>query len=146
MSSSRMDKLCRSVLPSGYQRMARLGPDIEQFLQQNLPEPINKNVTLLNIDDEQIVIAANTPVMANYLRLHATEIQQQLRETFQLNQTVKFRSVPDTLLKPAPQSEKLKPVRASQQSIDSLKRSAQWVEDEQLNSALLSLADSMKSD
>ena len=146
MTSTRLDKLCHSVLPPGFEKISRLGPGIQRFLEQNLPEPINQNVTLLSITDEHIVIAANSPVMANYLRLHAAEIQQQLRETFSLNQEIKFRSLPETLLSVGSTYEIPKPDPVSEQSIDAIERSANWIENEVLKSALLSLAQSLKKD
>ena len=148
MASIRLDKLCRSVLPAGFEKISRLGPGIQQFLQQNLPEPINRNVTLLSIDDEQIVIAASSPALTNYLRLHGPEIQQQLRETFNLQQQLKFRSVPDALLNVNVGSKNQipKPVKVSPESIDAIERNAKWIEDEDLRSAMLSLAQSLKSD
>ena len=148
MASTRLDKLCRSVLPAGFEKISRLGPGIQQFLQQNLPEPINQQVTLLSIDDEQIVIAASSPVLTNYLRLHGPEIQQQLRETFNLEQQIKFRSIPDSLLKVnlGSQPATPKPVEVSSQSINAIERNAKWIEDEDLRAAMLSLAQSLKSD
>lgn len=146
MASTRLDKLCRSVLPPGFKKISQLGPGIQSFLEQNLPEPINQNITLLSITDEHIVIAANSPVMANYLRLHAAEIQQQLRETFSLDQEIKFRSLPESLLNVGSQYEIPKPDPVSDQSIDAIERSASWIEDEGLKSALLSLAQSLKKD
>lgn len=146
MTSTRLDKLCRSVLPPGFKKISRLGPGIQSFLEQNLPEPINQNVTLLNITEEHIVIAANSPVMANYLRLHAAEIRQQLRETFNLDQEIKFRSLPESLLKVGSQYKIPQPEPVSSESIDAIERNANWIEDEDLKSALLSLAQSLKKD
>ncbi len=144
MASTRLDQLCRSVLPPGFKKISQLGPRIQSFLEQNLPQPINQNVTLLSITEEHIVIAANSPVMANYLRLHAAEIQQQLRETFNLDQEVKFRSLPESLLHVGSQYKIPQPDPVSAKSIDAIERSANWIEDEDLKSALLSLAQSLK--
>lgn len=148
MAAIRLDKLCRSVLPAGFEKISRLGPDIQKFLQQNLPEPINRKITLLSIDDEQIVIAASSPVLTSYLRLHGAEIQQQLRETFNLQQQLKFRSVPDSLLNVNVGSKNQipKPVDVSPESIAAIERNAKWIEDEGLRAAMLSLAQSLKSD
>ena len=144
MASTRLDKLCRSVLPPGFKKFSQLGPGIQNFLEQNLPEPLNQNVTLLSITDEHIVIAANSPVMANYLRLHAAEIQQQLRETFNLTQEVKFRSLPESLLKVGSEYKMPVPDPVSPQSIDAIERNANSIEHEDLKSAFLSLAQSLK--
>jgi hypothetical protein len=84
-------------------------------------------------------------MVTNYLRLHSKELQQQIRETFHFEQTLKFRTVPDSLLK-LEQHQHLRPPRqVSAESIDALKRNAQWIEDEDLRAAMLSLAESLKT-
>ena len=144
MATTRLDKLCRSVLPPGYELLSREGPKIQSFLQQNLPEPINQQVTLLSMDAEQIVISASSPVVANFLRLHATEIRQQLRETFQYEQAVKFRTLPDTLLQVERKTQRVEPRQVSHESIQAIERNADWIEDDSLKEALKSLANSLK--
>ena len=146
MATTRLDKLCRSVLPPGYDLMVREGPRIQAFLQQNLPEPINQQVNLLSIDAEQIVISANSPVVANFLRLHANEIQQQLRETFQFDQSIRFRTLPDSLLqvdRKTPASSR-QPRKVSDESVQAIERNADWIEDDGLKAAMKSLAQSLR--
>ena len=146
MSSGNIARLCRSVLPPDFERIKRLLPDLQRFLEQNLPEPVNQSVTLLTLNQDEIVIAANSPLVANYLRLHSKEIQQQLRETFKLEQKLKFRTVPDSMLRLERPSELPRPARVSAESVEALQRSAQWIENDTLKSALLSLAQSLKDD
>ncbi len=55
---------------------------------ENLPEPVNQQVSVINFSSEEIVVAASSPQVANYLRLYVTEVQQQIQETFQLSQTL----------------------------------------------------------
>lgn len=145
MGNSRMDELCRAVLPPGYQRVRRQGSKLQKFLEQNLPEPVNRCVTLLTLNDEEIVIAAASPTVVNFLRLHGNEIQQQLRETFNLRQRLRFRTLPDSLLRPRQRAGAGPPRQASAESIDAIRRNAQWIEDENLKSALLDLAESLGS-
>jgi len=146
MGSKEIAGLCRSVLPPEFEQVARLGPKIQRFLEQNLPTEVNQAVTLLTVNQQEIVIAANTPMVANYLRLHSREIAQQLRETFNLEQALKFRTVPDSLLK-LDKNDHLRPPRqVSDESIDAIRRNAEWIEDEDLKAALLSLAESLKAD
>ena len=122
MSLDRIGRLCGSVLPAEFERIRRQLPAIQQFLEANLPEPVNRSVTLLTINRDEIVIAANSPLVANYLRLHGREIQQQLRETFDLEQSLKFRTIPDSMLK-LEQADKLRtPRKVSAESIDALER------------------------
>jgi len=146
MGASKIGRLCQSILPPEFEQVKRQLPDIQSFLEQNLPEPVNKAVTLLTINSDEIVIAANSPLVANYLRLHGKEIQQQLRETFKLEQTLKFRTIPDSMLKLDLPGPVPKPGQVSPESIEALQRNAQWIEDEDLRAAILSLAQSLKPD
>ena len=146
MSGGRIGPLCESLLPAGYDRVRKLGARIQRFLGENLPEPLNRTVTLLKVDDDEIVIAANTPVVANYLRLHQAELQQQLRESLGLEQRLRFRSLPESLLQVERPVTKRSPRRVSEKSIEALERNAHWIEDEDLRAALLELAQSLKRD
>ena len=147
MGASKIGRLCQSILPPEFERVKRQLPDIQSFLEENLPEPVNQAVTLLTLKSDEIVIAANSPLVANYLRLHGKEIQQQLRETFNLEQTLKFRSIPDSMLRlDQPVETVRKPGQVSPESIEALQLNAQWIEDEDLRAAMLSLAESLKHD
>ena len=146
MGSKQISRLCRSVLPPGFEQVTRLGPDIQRFLEQNLPAAVNQSVTLLTINQDEIVVAANSPMVANYLRLHSREIEQQLRETFKLEQALKFRTIPDSLLKLDNNEYRPHPEQVSAESIEAIRRNAEWIEDEELKAAMLSLAESLKSD
>jgi hypothetical protein len=147
MGSKQISRLCRSVLPSGFEQLTRLGPDIQSFLEQNLPAAVNQSVTLLTINQDEIVVAANSPMVANYLRLHSREIEQQLRETFKLEQALKFRTIPDSLLKLDKNEHQHQPHpgQVSAESIEAIRRNAEWIEDEELKAAMLSLAESLKT-
>lgn len=147
MASKKLSTLCLAALPAGFEQLRELAPRIQLFLEQNLPEGVGQSVTLLTVNQEEIVIAANSPMVANYLRLHSVEIQQQLLETFALERKLKFCAVPDDLLKIASRDTPARPATVSQESIASISRSADWIEDEKLKAAMLSLARSMdKSD
>ena len=138
--------LCRAVLPAEFERLRQQIPEIQKFLEHNLPESVQGCVTLLTLNDEQIVIAANTPMVTNFLRLHSTEIGQQLRETFNLKQSLKFRTIPDALLKTAGRDQLPEPVpeAVSGEAVDAIERNAQWIEDEELRATMLSLAKCLK--
>ena len=146
MGSKQISRLCQTVLPPEFEQVTRLGPDIQRFLEQNLPETVNQAVTLLTINQDEIVVAANSPMVANYLRLHSREIEQQLRETFKLEQALKFRTIPDSLLKLDNNEYRAHPEQVSDESIEAIRRNAEWIEDEELKAALLSLAKSLKAD
>ena len=146
MAGRKISRLCQSVLPPGYERVERLAPELQRFLEENLPAPINRAVSLLTVIGDEIVIAAYNPVVANYLRLHANEIAQQIRETLGFDARLRFRTLPESLLQAGPRVRERQPRPVSAESIDALRRSAEWIEDEELRAALLSLAQSMRSD
>ncbi len=147
MGSNDIGRLCQSILPAEFEQVKRRLPQLQRFLEENLPEPVNQAVTLLTMNDDEIVIAANSPLVVNYLRLHGKEIQQQLRETFKLEQTLRFRTIPDSMLKLNPSAGAVRePGQVSPQSIEALQRNAQWIEDDDLRAAILSLAQSLKDD
>jgi hypothetical protein len=144
MAGRDLSRLCRSVLPAGFERMQRELPRVQAFLDANLPQAVSGQVTLLSIGDDQIVIAASTPMVTNYLRLHGAEIAQQLRETFRLEQAIRFRTVPDALMQQR-KTEPLRPPRAvGGETVEAIRRNAQWIEDDSLRAALLSLAESLQ--
>jgi hypothetical protein len=143
MASRDISRLCQSVLPPGFEQAKRQLPQIQTFLEENLPEEVQRSVTLLTVNSEEIIIAANTPMVANYLRLHSAEIQQQLRETFQLEQQVKFRTIPDALFHARKQEKLQAPRVVNSEAVRAIKRNAQCIEDESLRAAMLSLVDSL---
>jgi len=143
MASRDISRLCQSVLPPGFEQVKRQLPQIQAFLDENLPQEVQHSVTLLTVNAEEIIIAANTPMVANYLRLHSAEIQQQLRETFQLEQQVKFRTIPDALFHARKQEKPQAPRVVNADAVRAIKRNAQCIEDESLRAAMLSLVDSL---
>ena len=143
MGTHDIGRLCHAVLPPGFQQARRLLPQIQAFLDENLPETVRHRVTLLSVDAQRIVIAASTPLVTNYLRLHGSEISQQLRETFQLNQELRFRTIPDALLQQRKPAATPAPRVVSRESVDAIRRSAQWIEDDELRTSLLNLAESL---
>jgi len=143
MASRDISRLCQSVLPPGFEQVKRQLPQIQAFLEENLPEAVQHSVTLLTVNAEEIIIAASTPMVANYLRLHSAEIQQQLRETFQLEQQVKFRTIPDALFHARKQAKLQAPRVVSNEAVRAIRRNALCIEDESLRAAMLSLVDSL---
>lgn len=138
--------LCRSILPPGFEQARRRLPRIQEFLDDNLPESVRHQVTLLSVDEREIVIAASTPMVTNYLRLHAGELGQQLRETFELEQEIRFRTIPDALLRQRESKATPVPRVVSPESVEAIRRSAQCIEDDSLRASLLALADSIAGD
>jgi hypothetical protein len=145
MAGRDLYRLCQSVLPDGFERMQRQLPQIQAFLDENLPEPVKGRVTLLSVNAERVVIAASTPMVTNYLRLHGAEIQQQLRETFELQQPIKFCTVPDAMMQSRKPRQVQAPKAVDGDTVAAIRRNAEWIEDDDLRAALLSLAESLQN-
>ena len=146
MTAGRIDRLCRGLLPPNYERVSAQAPAIQDFLDRNLPPPLAGNVTVLTVDDRQLVIAAHSPAIANFLRLHVAEIGQQLRETLGLEQALQVRTVPASLLRVSTPGRVSQPRQVGEESIAAIERSAEWIEDEALGDALRSLARSLRKE
>ena len=142
MTRKSVDQWCFSVLPDNFARISRDTCAIQQFLRGQLPDPIKQQVSVINLTDKEIIIATANPQITNYLRLYNTEIQQQIQETFSLKQTLKVRTMPDSMLKTGKTSTIIKkPSRVLPETAKALDQGAEWIEDEGLKSALKSLAD-----
>ena len=145
MSTKTLGQWSKSVLPDNFEQVNSQTLAIQQFLIEHLPEPINQKVSVINFSPEEIVVAADSPQVANYLRLYVAELQQQIRETFQLSQQLKIRSVPESLLKIDHPASSSKPSKVSSETVAAIDRSASWIEDEDLKQSLKSLANTLKN-
>jgi len=145
MSTKTLGQWSKSVLPDNFKQVNSQTLAIQQFLIEHLPEPINQQVTVINFSTEEIVVAAANPQVANYLRLYVAELQQQIQETFQLNQRLKIRSVPESLLKIDNPPGSSKPSKVSGETVAAIDRGAGWIEDENLKRSLKSLANTLKN-
>ena len=144
MSTKTLAQWSKSVLPGNFKQVSKQTLVIQQFLMENLPEPINQQVSVINFSAEEIVVAASSPQVANYLRLYVAEVQQQIQETFQLSQKLTIRTAPDSLLKIERPPESGKPSRVSSETVAAISRSADWIEDENLKQSLEALAETLK--
>jgi hypothetical protein len=143
MANKKANQWCQAALPRNFVRVSKDTAAIQQFLRKQLPEPMNQQVSVVNITDESIVIAVADPQISNYLRLYMAEIQQQIQETFNLKQVLKIKTIPFSVLKSdhlLPASKK--PLKVKPETVQALKRGADWIEDEGLKQALKSLASS----
>ena len=134
----------KSVLPDNFKQVSKQTLAIQQFLMEHLPEPVNQQVSVINFSSEEIVVAASSPQVANYLRLYVAEVQQQIQETFQLSQKLTIRTAPESLLNIDSPPESGKPSRVSSETAAAISRSARWIEDENLKQSLEALADALK--
>ncbi|MFT4607980.1 MAG: hypothetical protein ACI9V8_000413 [Urechidicola sp.] len=145
MTNKTVNKWCQAALPDNFDRVSKETAAIQQFLRKQLPEPMNQQVTVVNLTTDTIVIAVSDPQISNYLRLYIAEIQQQIQETFGLKQVLKIKTIPSSVLKSdhVLASPKI-PLKVKPETVQKLQRGADWIEDEGLKQALKSLADSLK--
>ncbi len=144
MTTKTLAQWSRSVLPDDFKQVSQQTLAIQQFLMENLPEPVNQQVFVINFSSEEIVVAASSPQVANYLRLYVAEVQQQIQETFQLSQTLKICTVPESMLKIECPPGLDKPSKVSRETVAAISRNASWIKDEKLKQSLESLANTLK--
>lgn len=145
MSNKRFSSWCKSVLPANYHQIKSQTNKVQQFLVEQLPDPASKRIHVLNISADEIIVAVDDAQTANYLRLYQRELQQQVFEALNYKQTLKFKTMPESVLQPGRLPQARKPSRVSKDTADGITRNAQWIEDEPLKQALESLAASLKS-
>jgi hypothetical protein len=144
MANKTVNKWCLSALPDNFDRVSKDTAAIQQFLRKQLPEPMNLQVSVVNLTAEEIVIATADPHISNYLRLYIAEIQQQVQETFSLRQVLKIKTIPSSVLKSDHVIPAAKiPLKVKPETVQTLQRGADWIEDEGLKQALKSLAASL---
>ncbi|MEE8364961.1 MAG: DciA family protein [Gammaproteobacteria bacterium] len=144
MTAKSLKQWCRSVLPADFDQVNADISKIQQFLIENIPEPINQQLRVMNLTQDEIVVATTDPQIANYLRLYASEIEQQIRETLNLSRKLKFRSMPDSIFQVEPHPGPNKTTAVSPDTVDAIDRSADCIEDEKLKQALQSLVQTLK--
>ncbi len=145
MTNKRLSSWFQSILPTNYRQIKNQTSKYQLFLNEQLPDSINSSVWVINAGTEEIVIAAGSAQVTNYLRLHARELQQQFDETFTGGQKLNFKTMPESLLQVDQRPPARKPDRVSNEAIKSIRKNAQWIEDENLKQALESLARQLKN-
>jgi hypothetical protein len=144
MANKAVNKWCLAALPDNFDRVSKDTAAIQQFLRKQLPDPMNLQVSVVNLTPEAIIIAAADPQVANFLRLYIAEIQQQIQETFNLKQVLKIKTIPSSVLKLDHVLPDAKiPLKVKPETVQALERGADWIEDEGLKQALKSLAVSL---
>lgn len=145
MSNKHLSSWCQSILPSNYRQIKSQTAKYQQFLLEQLPDSVANSIQVINANTEEIVIAVSSASVANYLRLHVRELQQQIHETFNTSQKLSFKTMPESLLQIEQRPAIRKPQSVSSEAIESINNNAQWIEDENLKQALKSLAQQLKN-
>ena len=144
MTTKSLKNWCHSVLPANFRQVTSKTSELQQFLREHLPEPVNQQVSVINSSQDEVVVAVSDPQVANFLRLYSAEIQQQMRETFHSRQVLKIRTLPGSMLEVGNRPGAKKPLRQTAETVRQFQHSANSVEDEHLRQILKSLAESMK--
>jgi len=146
MSRKSLDQWCKSVLPENFAQVSAQTKAIQKFLREQLPDPINQQVSVINCSDQEITLAVADPQVANYLRLYLPEVQQQIHESLGMSQKLRIRTMPDSMLKAGTRPQSNKPAKVSKATADAISKTAGWIEDENLKASLQSLAGAVKKD
>lgn len=144
MTNKRLLHWCQSVLPANYRSVRELTDKYQKFLSEQLGREIAQNVQVIKVDRDEIVIASASSQVAGFLRIHGVELRQQFCETFGGDRKIVVRTMPDSLLQLESRQPVNKPRPVSDESVESIKKNADWIEDENLRKALKSLAGSLK--
>ena len=144
MTAKNLKHWCNSVLPANFKQVSVETSKIQQFLIENVPEPANQHLRVMNLTEDEIIVAVSNPQIANFLRLHSPEIEQQIRESLHLNRKLKFRSMPDSIFEVGSNARINKTAPVMPETVDAIDRSANWIEDEGLKQAVQSLANTLK--
>ena len=144
MTAKSLKHWCNSILPPDFKQLSAQTSKIQEFLVDNVSEPANQHLRVMNLTADEIIVAVSNPQIANYLRLHSPEIEQHIRESLHLNRKLKFRSMPDSIFEVGnnPRTNNTEPVLP--ETVDAIDRSADWIEDEGLKQAVQSLANTLK--
>ena len=145
MSNKRLYSWCQSILPANYHQIKDKTTRIQSFFEEQLPNSISQRIQVINTTESEIVVAVDDAAITNYLRLHQRELQQQLFETFSTWKTLKFKTMPEAVLNPDIRRAFRPPEQVSGETVETIKRSANFVEDSDLKQALLALAERLKS-
>ena len=144
MTAKSLKHWCHSVLPANFNQVSNDTSKIQQFLIDNIPETINQGLRVMNITQDEILVAVASPQIANYLSLHALEIEQQVREGLNLDRKLKFRSMPESIFEVETHTSTNKTRPVAPETVDAISRSANWIEDDRLKQALKSLAQTLR--
>ena len=135
---------CRSCLPADFYQVCGEVGRLQAFLDTILPDEVISNVHVINANSDLIVLAASNAQIANYLRLYQNELQQQIRETFDSQQSLKIKTFPDQVLETTTDVSVNRPKNTGAEAIEKLQAGAESIEHEALKDSLKSLADSIR--
>ncbi len=136
--------LFAGLLPADFARQRVLIEQYRQFFAGFESDPALQSVEVLHVGEQTLSLAVPSPAHSAYLRQHARELEQAIREQF--GQSLKLRiSVDPALMTPQRPEPRMPPARpVGDEALARIERSAELVEDEELGAALKNLAATLK--
>lgn len=141
-----VSSLFSRLLPDEFQRKRATIQQYQQFFYSIDTDAVFQMVEVMNVTADTLTVAVPSSALVNYLRLHSPEIRQQIFEQFHHSLELKIIARPDSMCL-EDEKIKLKPAKHFSRSIsDQVKKSASMVDDEDLQSALVSLSKAIREE
>ncbi len=140
MAKGNIKRFCQSVLPEDFQQVTAATRTCQSALDTWLPERLHGMVQVTTVDAAGISIAASTPVVANYLRLHLEALRESLIKAAGKPMPVQIKTRPASVSEVVLAEKPAPPAPVKQATIAQLSSSASAIEDEALRQAMHSLA------
>jgi len=136
----------KACLPAEFRERSSTIQQYQQFFLQQTTDAVFPMVEVLNVNDQQLVLAVPSPALVNYLRLHVPQISAQLEELFHCRLDIKIVAQPESM-EESDSSPKRPAIRHYPDSVcKQIQKSAVSLDDEHLREAVLSLAKTLKHD
>jgi len=140
MPNKPLARWCKNLLPKDYKRRSGEIAAVQQFLSDTLPSPANEQVLVLNVTEQEVVVAVPSAQMTNYLRLYSAEIKQQINESFNNQCSLIFKTMPTAVFDVGRSQSKVSSKTYSHETVKGIENQADWIDDPALQKALKSLA------
>ena len=145
MSKGDIKSFCRSVLPQDFDQVSRVTGRCQKTLQSSLPDGVGNMVQVLTVHSNVVSVAANSPVVANYLRLHIDSLQKTLSSVVGPAVKIEIKTRPASLSQVALPDKPRQPKSVSPSTASRLSSSAESIEDDALRAAMQSLAKTLET-
>ena len=145
MSKGSIKSFCSSVLPADYEQVGRNIQWCQQALDDWLPDGLREMVRVQTVSDNRVSIAASSPVVANYLRLHRESMLALLSDVLRQPCDVDVQTRPASLAQVSLPGRPRQPQSLKDSTVENLAASANTIEDEDLRAAMQSLARTLRA-
>ena len=140
MSKGSIKSFCSSVLPANFEQVGKNIRLCQRALDRSLPEGLRDMVRVQTVTGNRVSLAASSPVVANYLRLHRDSMLQLLAEVLQQPCELDVQTRPASLAKVSLPGRPARPQPLRDSTVSNLAASAGAIEDAELRAAMQSLA------